>query len=595
MERRQIFDIIKYEHIQYLGNITKDTLPFILNNCVQYKFDHDIDDINEQIQRFLYYEYHGTFTLDQRYMVRTQVCTSMSTNYDKPREYNSTVSFNYDKPRDYNIAFLIQENKELTCRWLIVLYGQHICVGFNMFTHDAFRGNTGVMVNILDELNMNSDGIKCSYGMPTGIGYRGYSGFYQITGIDIPLKYTFIKRLIHYFIQYYQQEDVLIEKRKVGEIKTRNKYDDKEFGYFKLMDFPSEYGCIADFRSACDLLNLYLIQKDIELLKEREREEEHKREKEREREEKRLRKEEAIKKEATQKEEALIETIDDQFVDKLVDELYKIPGETEAIKRSIRWADAKTSETRKKKVLNSIRDCKTLLESEKCIIQNMIQHLARSKLYRYGGTFATSLDRLIKASFKYVKDDVVRYIIYALEYNYISRQPVSYEVREAFSFNEQIRFTKYQKCSKDSDIIWKYVFAKLSEMPHLLEIALVDPEFIKLINGENRKHKCKYDINRYKFSKYRESVISQFEDLQVKRNDEVLRRTLPIESDNISKTKVKNLYLDAFRDGKIAYPEDKETAWKMKNVFIEDFTNIEDDPEWKFYNMSMKDLMDGNF
>lgn len=594
MEQRQIFDIIKYEHVQYLGNITKDTLPFILNNCVQYKFDHDTDDINEQIQRFLYYEYHGTFTLDQRYMVRTQVCTSMSTNYDTPREYNSSVSFNYDTPRDYNIAFLIQENKELTCRWLIVLYGQHICVGFNMFTHDAFRGNTGVMVNILDELNMNSDGIKCSYGMPTGIGYQGYSGFYQITGIDIPLKYTFIKRLIHYFIQYYQQEDVMIEKRKAGEIKSRNKYDDKEFGYFKLMNFPSEYGCIADFRSACDLLDLYLIQKDIELREAKKREEERRREEERKLEEERIRKEKAIKKEASQKEEALIETIGDQFVKNIVDELYNISGESEAIERSIRWPDAKTPETRKKKVLNSIRDCKTLLESEKYIIQNMIQHLARSKFYRYGGSFAiTTLNKLIESSFKYVKDDVVRYIIYALEYNYISRQRVSLEVREAFSFKEMIRFTKYHECSKNSDIIWKYVFVKLNEMPHFLELALVDPEFIKLINGENRKYGSKYDISKYKISHHIESVISQFEDLQVKRNDELPKYTLWM--DNTPKTKVKNIYLDAFQDGRIEYPEDKETAWRMKNIFIEDFTNIEDDPEWKFYNMNMKDLMSGNF
>ena len=226
----------------------------------------------------------------------------------------------------------------------------------------------------------------------------------------------------------------------------------------------------------------------------------------------------------------------------------------------------------------------------------MIQHLARSKFYRYGGSFAiTTLDKLIESSFKYVKDDVVRYIIYALEYNYISRQPVSLEVREAFSFKEMIRFTKYHECSKDSDIIWKYVFAKLNEMPHFLELALVDPEFIKLINGENRKYEYKYDISKYKFSHYVESVISQFEDLQVRRNDELLKRTLPIEKENTLKTKVKNIYLDAFRDGRIEYPEDKETAWKIKNVFVEDFTNIEDDPEWKFYNMNMKDLMNGNF
>lgn len=575
MERRQIFDIKKYERIQYLGNVIKDTMSFMLNTAVTYKFDNNIDDFNEQIQRFLYYRTECSFALDQRFLIRSNNGITLSPTYGL-------------RHNGMNIAFMFHENMS-SCRWLIVLYGHHIYIGFNMFTHDAFRGNTKVMVNLLEELNMNRGDITCSYGMPTGYEYRGYSGFYQIKGINnLPLKYTFMERLIRYFDKYYKDEDELIEKRKSGEIKVRDKYNDKEFGYFKLMENPSEYGCIADFRSACNLLNLYLIQKDIELQKEREREEER-------REEKRLRKEEAIKKEAAQKEEALIELIDDQFVDKLVDELYNIPGETEAIKRSIRWTGAKTPETRKKKVINSIRDCKTLSESEKCIIQNMIQHLARSKLYRYGGssTITASLDRLIKASFKYVKDDVVRYIIYALEYNYISRQPVSPEVREAFDFREMIRFTKYQKCSKDSDIILKYVFAKLNEMPHFFQLALVDPEFIKLINSENRKHKCKYDINRYKFSQYRESVISQFEDLQVKRNDEVLRRTLSIENDNISK--IKNLYLDAFRDGKIEYPEDKETAWKMKNVFIEDFTNIEDDPEWKFYNMNMKDLLSGNF
>jgi hypothetical protein len=46
MERRQIFDIKKYERIQYLGNVIKDTMPFMLNTAVIYKFDNNIDDIN---------------------------------------------------------------------------------------------------------------------------------------------------------------------------------------------------------------------------------------------------------------------------------------------------------------------------------------------------------------------------------------------------------------------------------------------------------------------------------------------------------------------------------------------------------------------
>lgn len=586
MEKRQIFDIKKYESIQYLGNVIKDTMPFMLNAAVTYKFDNNIDDINEQIQRFLYYRSECSLVLDQRFLIRSNNGITLSPTYGLTN-------------KSYNIAFMFHENMLSSCRWLIVLYGHQIYIGFNMFTHDAFRGNTEVMVNLLEELNMNRSDITCSYGMPTGYECRGYSGFYQIKGINnLPLKYTFMERLIRYFDKYYKDEDELIEKRKSGEMKKRNVHNE-EFGYFKLWNcllHSPEYGCIADFRSACDLLDLYLIQKDIELREAKKREEERRREEEHKLEEERIRKEKAINEEASQKEEALIETIDDQFVKNLVDELYNISGESDAIERSIRWPDAKTPETRKKKVLNSIRDCKTLLESEKYIIQNMIQHLARSKFYRYGGSFAiTTLNKLIESSFKYVKDDVVRYIIYALEYNYISRQPVSIEVREAFSFKEMIRFTKYHECSKDSDIIWKYVFAKLNEMPHFLELALVDPEFIKLINGENRKYKYKYDISKYKFSHYVESVISQFEDLQVKRNDELLKRTLPIEKENVPKTKVKNIYLDAFRDGRIEYPEDKETAWKIKNVFVEDFTNIEDDPEWKFYNMSMKDLLSGNF
>jgi hypothetical protein len=43
------------------------------------------------------------------------------------------------------------------------------------------------------------------------------------------------------------------------------------------------------------------------------------------------------------------------------------------------------------------------------------------------------------------------------------------------------------------------------------------------------------------------------------------------------------------------YPENDELKWHLKNALNEDFTSIEDDPEWKFYNMDMKDLLSGNF
>ena len=495
MERRQIFDIIKYEHIQYLGNITKDTLPFILNNCVQYKFNHDTDDINEQIQRFLYYEYHGTLTLDQRYMVRTEVCTSMSTNYDTPRKYNSTTSFNYDIPRDYNIAFLIQENNELSCRWLVVLYGQHICVGFNMFTHDAFRGNTGVMVNILDGLNMNSNDIKCSYGMPTGIGYQGFSGFYQITGINsLPLKYTFMERLIHYFVKYYKDEDALIEKRKSHEIKIRNKYD-KGFGYYKIINAMESFGCIDDFRDACNLI--------IEI--------------------ERLQYEKRVK-------------LNNEKVARYIKDLDEDWG-----------------------YLASNGSNNRLSEYLHCAISNLLE------------------------------DVIVEYTIFAIKWNFISNN-ADEKIRRKY---EYLDFTDFQKPSPGFDTAWKYILSQLYvNHRDILEDAMNDETFIKVVDGYKRFHLGRqknaeaYDLKSFEDSTLRGIILDDF-----RRLHRMVERNKLIDPPSNINIKPCPLYYSLYQ------PEDPEEAWEMKKIIHmsdrEEY--IENDPEWKFYNMNMKDLMNGNF
>ena len=71
-----------------------------------------------------------------------------------------------------------------------------------------------------------------------------------------------------------------------------------------------------------------------------------------------------------------------------------------------------------------------------------------------------------------------------------------------------------------------------------------------------------------------------------------------------SDEKAKKLYAEyvdslRFRRGgnsnHLGYFDDSELNWCLKNVLNEDFKSIDNDPEFKFYDMSLKDMLDGNF
>ena len=97
-------------------------------------------------------------------------------------------------------------------------------------------------------------------------------------------------------------------------------------------------------------------------------------------------------------------------------------------------------------------------------------------------------------------------------------------------------------------------------------------------------HECMKIINR---NKNIENIHKEYE-LSVKTEDE----------------KAKKLYAEyvdslRFRRGgnsnHLGYFDDSELNWCLKNILNEDFRNIDKDPEFKFYNMSLKDMLDGNF
>jgi hypothetical protein len=94
-------------------------------------------------------------------------------------------------------------------------------------------------------------------------------------------------------------------------------------------------------------------------------------------------------------------------------------------------------------------------------------------------------------------------------------------------------------------------------------------------------------INIIKRNKNIENILKEYK-LSIKESDE----------------KAKKLYAEyvdslRFRRGgnsnHFGYFDDSELNWCLKNVLNEDFKNIDNDPEFKFYNMSLKDMLDGNF
>ena len=483
MESRQIFDILKYQDIQYLGSVMKDTLPFILNNAVQYNFDHEIDDINEQIQRFLYYDTRCVLTIDQRFLVRSG--------------QGVYISLNYESPRDYNVAFLIREDRDFSCRWLIVLYGKHIYIGFNMFTHDALGGSTRVMVDILNSINMNSDSIKCSYGMPSGIGYQGYSGFYQITGIDdASIKYVFVKRLIQYFINHYKMEDAVIKEHKCNKKYDNPRYThDKGFGYYKIINPMESYGCINDFRDACNLI--------VEI--------------ERSQYEKRVK-------------------LNNEKVARYIKELDEGWG-----------------------YLASNGSNNRLSEYLHCAISNLLE------------------------------DVIIEYTIFAIKWNFISNN-ADEKTRRKY---EYLNFTAFQKPSPVFDAAWKYILSQLYvNHRDILEDAMNDSSFIKVLDGNKRFHIGRkknaeaYDLKSFEDSTLRGIILDDF-----RRLHRMVERNKLIDPPSNINIKPCPLYCSLYQ------PEDPEEAWEMKKVIhmADREEYIENDPEWKFYNMSMKDLLGGNF
>lgn len=125
-------------------------------------------------------------------------------------------------------------------------------------------------------------------------------------------------------------------------------------------------------------------------------------------------------------------------------------------------------------------------------------------------------------------------------------------------------------------------------------------------NKNNRTFIPDYAMRIFKRNQTVENILDEHNTVVWKKLAEITDRE---ERERISKQKARRVtcspeYLEylqyikfqrEYNSYHFQYPEDDELKWHLKNALNEDFTNIEDDPEWKFYNMSMKDLMSGNF
>ena len=97
-------------------------------------------------------------------------------------------------------------------------------------------------------------------------------------------------------------------------------------------------------------------------------------------------------------------------------------------------------------------------------------------------------------------------------------------------------------------------------------------------------HECMKIINR---NKNIENIHKEYE-LSVKTEDEKAKKLYAEYVDSLRFRKGGN-------SNHFGYFDDSELNWQLKNILNEDFRNIDKDPEFKFYDMSLKDMLDGNF
>jgi hypothetical protein len=141
-------------------------------------------------------------------------------------------------------------------------------------------------------------------------------------------------------------------------------------------------------------------------------------------------------------------------------------------------------------------------------------------------------------------------------------------------------------------VAWKYILSQLYvNHRDILEDAMNDETFIKVVDGYKRFHIGRkenveaYDLMSFEDSTLRSIILDDFRRLHRR----VERNKLIDPPSNIN-IKPCPLYCSLYQ------PEDPEEAWEMKKIIQSDREEcIEDDLEWKFYNMSMKDLLYGNF
>lgn len=177
----------------------------------------------------------------------------------------------------------------------------------------------------------------------------------------------------------------------------------------------------------------------------------------------------------------------------------------------------------------------------------------------------------------------------------------TFKMRELF---KRLRANRYDKINSGFDLDQSYndavIIAYIKSRSMLLYDMMISD------NKNNRTFIPDYAMMIFKRNQTVENILNEHNAIVGKKLAEITARD---EMERISKQKARMVtcspeYLEylqyikfqrEYNSYHFQYPEDDELKWHLKNALNEDFTNIEDDPEWKFYNMNMKDLMNGNF
>ena len=139
-------------------------------------------------------------------------------------------------------------------------------------------------------------------------------------------------------------------------------------------------------------------------------------------------------------------------------------------------------------------DSMDLTSNEKTILKHSAHMICNTNMFDVlpDRIIQRSVISLVNDAFDLVNMNILRYIIYSLEYNFICRKIGINEMKP-------IQFINFKrKKTSETKIIWKYIFAKIDVMnPLFKSFAETDEEFLKVINKYGNKTTDK-SVNNFK-------------------------------------------------------------------------------------------------